>query len=146
MTESLTIAQFEELIGDSYALDAEIERYEKETLAPMRQRLRDLDAKILAQLEAEDKSSYKSKFGTVVRTRRYTVRIPQLLDDKVEFFKWLNTKGRDVYWKYTTVNSQALNALYKAEMEIAKEEGNVEFKIPGLGGPELAVTLSRRSK
>lgn len=146
MQESLTIAQLEELIGESYMVDGEIDRVEKEVLAPLRAKLKELDGRILAELEAEDKTSYKSRYGTVVRMRRYTVRVPATMEDKVEFFQWLNTKGREVYWKYATVNSQALNSLYKAEMEVAKEEGNVDFKIPGLGQPELSVTLARRSK
>lgn len=142
----ITIAGFEALIGDSYALDRKIDELEATLLAPLRKELQELDAKILAQLEASELSSFKTKFGTVVRTRRYSVRVPATAEDKAALFDWLKTKGDAVYWRYTTVNSQALNSLYKAEMEIAKEEGNTDFKIPGLGLPEMSQTLSRRTK
>lgn len=143
---SLTISEFEALIAQSYELDDEIEKFEKEVLAPRRAKAKELETKILAQLEAENKTSYKSNRGTIVRSRRYTVRVPATMEAKEQFFGWLKSKGDEVYWKYTSVNSQALNSLYKAEMEIAKEEQNVDFKIPGLGAPEMMTSLSKRSK
>jgi hypothetical protein len=105
-----------------------------------------LEAKILTTLEQHEMSSYKSAHGTVIRSVRYSVRVPKDIEAKVEFFKWLNDKGRDVYWTYTTINSQSLNSLYKAEMEAAKEAGDFDFAIPGLGAPEGQPILSRRKK
>ncbi len=140
----LTIAQFDSLIGDAYSVAADIEKLEAELLEPKRARLKELEGKILAQLEAQELSSYKCKHGQVIRTKRFTVATPKSIEEKVAFFDWLATKGDEVRWQYTTVNSQSLNSLYKAEMEVAKEEGNFEFKIPGIGEPTFVATLSRR--
>lgn len=143
---SMTIAEFEALIGETYKLDAEITAYEKTVLKPMKARLDELEARILAQLEAEEMSSYKSKHGTVVRSRKYSVRVPQSAEDKEALFSWLRTKGDAFYYKNVSVNSQSLNSIYSTEMEIAKDEGNFDFAIPGVGLPEVRVTLSMRSK
>lgn len=146
MADPITITAFEELIGEAYELDQEIDMLETQALGPLKKKLAEVEAKILATLEAQELTSFKSKHGTVVRSSRFSVRVPADTDAKVEFFKWLNTKGRDIYWKYVTVNSNSLNSLYKQEMEVAKEEGNIDFKIPGIGAPTYSPVLSRRAK
>jgi hypothetical protein len=45
-----------------------------------------------------------------------------------------------------SINSQSLNSFYKSELEIAKEQGNVGFKIPGIAEPEVYWTLGMRVK
>lgn len=142
----MEISEFEKLIAESYDLDDEIERVVKEVLAPLRERVEELDSKILAQLDTEEISSYKSKRGTVTRSRHYQVKVPNSIEQKENFFGWLRDKGKEVYWKYTTVNSQALNSLHKEQMALAVEAGDIEFKIPGLEPPMMHVRLSKRSK
>jgi hypothetical protein len=142
----ITLADFEELVGRSYKLADEIAELERVTLKPMKERLDNLDSQILEHLTKLDMTSFKSKHGTVVRSNRYSVQTPKTIEEKKEFFRWLNEKGPEVYWSYATVNSQSLNALYKAELEVAKEEGNLEFKIPGIGEPTATPILSRRKK
>lgn len=115
-------------------------------MKPLQEELDKLDARILEELESTGKSSYKSNCGTVMRSRTYSVRVPVTDEAKRQFFGWLESKGPEVYWRYTTVNSQSLNSLYKAEREIAVEEGDVDWTIPGLEAPTLRVTLSKRSK
>jgi len=146
MSDNITLADFEELVGQSYKLADEIAEMERVTLKPMKERLDNLDSQILEHLTKLDMTSFKSKHGTVVRSNRYSVQTPKSIQEKKEFFEWLNSKGDEVYWSYTSVNSQSLNALYKAELEVAKSEGNLEFKIPGIGEPTATPILSRRKK
>lgn len=143
----MEIAAFETLIGEAYALDAEIEELERTVMDPKRQRLEELEAKILQTLADHEMTSYKSTHGTIVRSLRYSVRTPKTLEEKTAFFDWLHkSKGRDVYWTYVSINSASLNAFYKAEMKAAKESGDFDFKIPGLAEPEATPVLSRRKK
>ena len=144
--ENITLGEFDELVGRSYTVAAEIETLERTVLKPLRERLDNLDSQILEHLTKLDMTSFKSKHGTVVRSNRYSVQTPKTMQEKREFFRWLNEKGPEVYWSYATVNSQSLNALYKAELEVAKADGNLEFKIPGIGEPTATPILSRRKK
>lgn len=143
---SLTIEQFESVIAEAYQLDEEIDKYTKEVLGPKRQRLAELEAKILDELTRLDKQSYKSNCGTVVRQNRYSVQTPKTIEDKAALFSWLKDRGEEVYYQYVGVNSQQLNALYKQELEIAKEEGNLDFALPGVKEPTLMVSLARRKR
>ena len=143
----MEIAAFETLIGEAYALEAEIEAYEREVLKPKKAKLAQLEGQILQTLADNELTSFKSSHGTVVRSTRYTVRTPKTIEEKTAFFEWLNeSKGREVYWTYVSVNSQSLNSFYKAEMEAAKEANDFDFKIPGIGEPEATPVLSKRKK
>jgi hypothetical protein len=43
-----------------------------------------------------------------------------------------------------SVNSQTLNSFAKKELEAAKETGDIDFKIPGLGEPTLTEMIALR--
>lgn len=100
--------------------------------------------KMLEMLQQEGMSSYKSPFGTVSLSARTSVKIPADPESKKTFFEWLEQEG--IYDNMVSVNSQKLNALYKARFEQAIEEGNTEFKIPGIGEPVITPQLSFRKK
>lgn len=143
----MEIAAFESLIGEAYALSKEIDDLERDLMKPKKSKLLELENRILQTLADNDLKSFKSSHGTVIRSLRYSVRTPKTIEEKVEFFEWLNReKGREVYWTYCSVNSAALNSFYKAEMEAAKEAGAFDFKIPGIGEPEAMPVLSMRKK
>jgi hypothetical protein len=143
----MEIAEFEALIAAAVEARGEIDRIKTTELAPRERELAELEGKILQTLQDHEMSSYRSAHGTVVRSTRYAVRTPKTLEEKQAFFGWLREKkGEEVFWQYASVNSQSLNAFYKAEMDIAKEERNFGFKIPGLGQPEATPILSIRKK
>lgn len=144
--KDMTLTEFDELIGESFKVKQEIEDFEKTVLDPLKDRLKTIDNKILAHLEKADLSSFKSKYGTVIRSKKFSVQTPKTTDQKAAFFQWLKDKGDEVYWQYVTVNSQSLNSLYKEEMDIAKEEGNIDFVIPGILEPTYYEQLSKRKK
>lgn len=142
----MEIEEFQALIGKSYELKSEITALDDQK-KELGLALKDLDMKILDELERMGVNSFKSRHGTISRVNRTSVKTPKTHEDKQAFFNWLmSTKGDTVYWQYASVNSQALNSFYKAEYEVAKEEGNFDFEIPGIGEPELTPIISRRKK
>lgn len=102
------------------------------------------ESKILSILEASDLESFDGTKGKVSIVNRFTVRVPQSIDDKQALFKYL--QSRKIFYELVSVNSQVLNSFYKKEMEIAISEGNTDFKIPGVGEPGVKKTLSFRKK
>lgn len=142
----ITLKDLENIIGNSYDIANQIDTVERETLKPLREKLDQLDAMIVEALTKAELTSFKSKHGTIVRSTRYSVQTPKTIEEKRAFFKWLNEKGPEVYWTYATVHSASLNSLYKTEMEVAKQEGNLDFKIPGIGEPTATPILSRRKR
>lgn len=140
----ITFAEIEKLVEEGNKLKDEIKNIEKDLLDPLKAKLRDIDNKILGVLEDHELTSFKTKHGTVIRNRRFSVQTPKTMEQKKDFFQWLHGKGEEVYWSYATINSQSLNGLYKQELEIAKEKGDFDFKIPGLGEPTAHEYLTRR--
>ncbi len=142
----ITISEFEALIGEAYKLDTELDDIKRDQVSPRQKKLEEVEGKILEYLAILEKTSYKSDFGTVVRQNRYSVLTPKTVEQKKAFFLWLKEKGEDVYWQYTSVNSNSLNALYKEELEIAKENGDLQFSLPGIGEPTVMTSLAKRKK
>lgn len=102
------------------------------------------ETKILEMLEASDLDSFDGTKGKVSIVNRFTVRVPQSIDDKQALFKYL--QQRKIFYELVSVNSMTLNSFYKKEMEIAQSEGNTDFKIPGVGEPGVKKSLSFRKK
>jgi len=101
---------------------------------------------ILAQMDAlELDKQHIPGFGLIFTRTERSVQVPKTLEDKLKLFEWIEkNKGRDVLDNYLTINSRSLNSFYKAEYEIAKEEGNMNFAIAGIGKPEAYVKLAMR--
>lgn len=68
-----------------------------------------------------------------------SVKIPRTLEDKEKLFNFLREKG--LFEQMVSVNSQTLNSLYKSLAEEALQQGNLDFKIPGVEEPTIYTTL-----
>lgn len=101
-----------------------------------------LEFQLIGILEKLDVKTFDWGGGTISRSERFSVRVPQG-DDKLTFFKYLESRG--IKDELTTVNSQTLNSWYKREAEIAMEEGR-PFMPEGLGMPTSQAILSMRKK
>lgn len=103
-------------------------------------------AKALKAMETmELDKQHIPEYGTIYRKKNFSVKTPKTLEQKEALFGWIGeSKGRDVLRSMLSINSQTLNSFYKAEMEVAKEEGNVDFALPGIDTPELYWTLGMR--
>ena len=83
--------------------------------------------------------------GTIYRQKSFSVRVPKDPVLKEDLFHWIRSeKGEDVLRNMVSINSQTLNSFYKSELEAAKEKGDVDFAIPGIGTPEVYFKLGMR--
>lgn len=105
----------------------------EEAIEEEKKELRDIEKRLEATLEYFGKDGWDSKYGKVEIRKRTSVKTPKTEEDKRALFAWLEEKG--IFWSTTSVNSQTLNALYKAEFEAGND------KIPGIGEPEIYSTV-----
>jgi chromosome segregation ATPase len=82
-----------------------------------------------------ERDEYVSPFGKVSIEEKWRVNLPDTPVAKKLFFDHLRERG--LFDKYATVNSNSLNAYFKAEWEEAKRTGNVNFALPGIEAPRL---------
>ncbi len=143
---TLTLTEMETLVSDWLATEAELDAQKKAIIAPLQTKLDALEGKLLEQLEAAGIKSYSAKAVTVTRAVRYTVATPKTPAEKGAYFDWVRGKSEDLYWAQMSVNSQTLNSFYKEQMEIAKDAGDMDFAIPGLGEPQAKPYLMRRKR
>lgn len=141
MTLEITMGEFDTLGLDLLTVDEEIKELEAK-LKVLSEKKRGLADKIIYVLQKHDKTNYQIGGKKLIVSQRATVPTPKTEEEKRALFDWLKEKG--VYWQYASVNSQALNALYKAERDAAVERQDLDFKIPGVGDEQIAWTLSIR--
>ena len=137
----VTMQEFENLIELAYKLKNEKEALETQAEA-IGANLTEAQNKLLAFMEQFEKTSYKSKFGNIIRAQKTSVRVPKDPDSKAAFFKYLDKKG--IKDDLLSVNSQTLNSFYKAEKEASIAAGAEEFSIPGLEAPTVYFQLQMR--
>lgn len=105
----------------------------------------EIETKFLGYLEEAELDSFDGAKGKVSIVNHFSVRVPQSVEEKKIFAKFLE-KEKGVFWEMMSFNSRTINSFYKQEMEYAANEGNTDFKIPGLGEPTHQKTLSFRRK
>jgi len=116
----------------------------KDQLAQANAKFTKIKAEVEKAMEdAEIEKQHIPGFGTLYRRRKFSVKIPKTPEDKKAFFDWIaDNKGEDVLFSLQSIASATVNSLYKEELAIAKEEGNVDFKIPGVGKPKVYYDIS----
>ena len=140
MSDDVTLKEFEAIIEKAYWLKKEKEEHE-EKAAKVGEDLEKLKLQLLAYMEEFEKTSYKSKFGTIIKVEKMSVKTPKDPDSKAAFFAWLDKKG--IKDQILTINSKTLNSLYEQEFEQAKESG-ADFNIPGIEAPTTYSQLQMR--
>lgn len=81
-------------------------------------------------------------FGTVSMSARASWKTPKDIHSKHKLFTWIaETKGQDVLDAMISINSQTLNSFAKAELDAHLQEGDIEFRIPGLEEPVITPDL-----
>lgn len=97
---------------------------------------KELEAKVLDELNRAGMKNFKSNYGTVTRVDKLSYKTPKLLEDKEAFFNWLSSEfDSEVCKTLMTVNSRSLNSFLN-------EQGATD--IPGIGNPTENITLSFR--
>lgn len=138
---NVTMGEFDTLGLELVEVDEQIKAKEAE-LKVLSEKKRTLADKIIFVLREHEKTAYQVGGKKLILSQRATVPTPKTEEDKRAFFKWLEDRG--IFWTYASVNSQSLNALYKAERDEAVERQDLDFKIPGIGEEQIQWTLSIR--
>lgn len=137
---SITVAELDELVAKiklAREKESELSRLKKEAS----DELALLEGQIIEHLNNQNLTSFRGTAGTVSISHRTSVKKP-VGDDAQAFYSYLKEKG--LYDSMVSVNSQTLNAYYKAAMNEAVERGNADFAIPGLNEVTINETLSFR--
>lgn len=143
----VTVDQVESLAKQ--IADKRKEKEEKQKiLSTCNEELDELEQLAVRTLTELGKNSYKSEFGTLTKTVRWSVTLPKTEEDRAAFFAYLKEKG--IFEKLVSVPSPTLNSYYMQEWEASKDPSDpmaaLDFKIPGIGEPKSYEALSFRKK
>lgn len=138
---SITIEELEAMSKSIAEKRAEIDGISAERKR-REQELDELESRMMALLEEAGKHDYHAECGTIYISSRESVRVPKDLEAKQQLFNYLREKG--IFEELVSVNSQTLNAFYKAEKKLAEERGEWSFTLPGVGEPTTEQILAFR--
>jgi hypothetical protein len=137
----ISLMEFEKAIQEYAEAKEEVER-----LAGLKNKATEVmdmfESKVMSIMQAFNKTSYRSSYGLLVRSERWSWKTPKSDEEKDAFYGYLRAKG--LFDTMISVNSQTLNSFAKKELEAAKETGDIDFKIPGLGEPTLTEMIALR--
>lgn len=140
MTQDISMKKFDALVERLFNQQAVVKEL-KSNLDDQNRLLTGLKTEVLGLLEDHEKEKYVTSFGSVSVTDKLSVKVPKLPEDKEKLFNWLREK--EIFNHYATVNSMALNSLYKAEFEASDD---LDFSIPGITEVTAFKQLNMRSK
>ena len=130
--DKTTLEDFERLCAIAFEQREKIDAI-KEKVKEEETVLEGIENKIATILDAHEKQSYQSAAGTVYFHETTSFKLPEGAENKQLFFSHLKQKG--IFEDMVSVHSKTLNSYCKKEMEAAIEQGNVTFKVPGIGDP-----------
>ena len=137
----ISLMEFEKAIQDYAEAKGEVER-----LGALKNKATEVmdmfESKVMSIMQAFQKTSYRSSYGLLVRSERWSWKTPKSDEDKEAFYGYLKEKG--LFDTMISVNSQTLNSFAKKELDVAKEAGDIDFAIPGMGEPSLTEMIALR--
>ena len=101
--------------------------------------VRGLEEQIITYLESLSKTKHNTARGLFYIKTRSTYATPKDPESREAFFNYL--KSREVFDDLISVNSSTLNAFAKQELDIAIENGDDDFEMPGLGDPHMQQSI-----
>lgn len=123
------------------ALKVEIDELEQ-TLAQKKGELVAVSETIKNTLELIGLDNVRGHGFLFFKETKESVKTPKSLEDKRALFAFLEERG--MFDEIVSVNSQTLNSLYKSLSEQAQDEGNFNFRLPGVEAPTAFTTLKMR--
>ncbi len=102
----------------------------------------DITDKILRTMELMGLDKVNAHGFTFYMHTESSVQTPKTTEDKEKLFMWLEEQG--LFYEFASVNSQSLNKLYREKAEEAAKNGNLDFRIPGIGAPSTYQDLRMR--
>ncbi len=94
-------------------------------------------------IKAKKSKYYMDEIGTISIKDNYSVATPKTIEDKKLLLEYIKkTYNEEMCFDRLSFNSRSLTSFVKEEYRIALEDGNADFKIPGLSEPSINQTLS----
>ena len=138
----ISVSDFDSLCKQLFEQKAKVDEVGKVYDAE-KEKFEDIKSKILFIMEETEKTKYHLEgYGLIYSVNKFSVKTPKTLEEKKALGKYMNERG--IFWEYFSVNSATLNSFYEEEFEKAKEAGNIDWKLPGVGEPSFRTTLSIR--
>lgn len=138
-TREVTVKDLDDLV-EEIKLKEELIGEVEEHLKEHNKDLAKLNAKAVLVLKDLERDEYDSPHGKIKIDQKWRVNLPATINDKLEFFEFLRSRG--VFDTYATVNSNSLNSFYFAEKNSLPPEDQVLFSMPGIPAPSLFEKLS----
>jgi hypothetical protein len=135
MANQITLEELKKLCVDMFKFKAEVAKL-KEQKTNAEKQLKKMQDDIILHLETHDLKTFDTGLGKVTRKNQPYAKII----DKDALAAHLKEKG--IYDDMVTFNAAKMNSYYKEEMEKAKEEMNLDFKIEGMDVSSNRVSLS----
>jgi len=136
-------SELDQLVEEMFKARREYQDADKVKKA-LGEKMDELEGKVVDALTSLEKDNWDSSSCKVSISHRTSVRVPKEREEKLAFFSYLQEKG--VFEDMVSVNSNTLNAYYKEQLEQALEQGDVDFRIPGIGEASIKKTLQVRAK
>jgi len=133
--QQITLEELKGLCLEMFKQKAEVARV-KEIKTNEEKKLKAMQDNILHHLEGHDLKTFDTGFGKVTRKNSPYAKIV----DKDALTTYLKERG--IFEDMITYNATKMNSFYKEEMEKAKEEMNLDFKIDGMDVSSNRVSLS----
>jgi len=77
----------------------------------------------------------------VIKAEKFLASFPKELEAKMELIEYM---GHESYIEMSGINYNTFNAWIKAKLEQATEDGDLDFKVPGVKEMKFSEYLQRR--
>ena len=140
--DQITVETLKTLVKETFEFKAKLDIVKKQK-TEMEAEFKERTNKILGYLEALELENFKVPgFGNAIVQNKFSVKVPREPEEKKKLFDYLQERGQ--FWELVSVNSNTLNSYYKQELANAVDEGNEDFKVPGIGEPMHYQSLQMR--
>ena len=142
--EKVTVEDLDALVAEVFNQRIKCDQM-GDALSEENKKLQYLESKVTSYLKELGRKDYKTPLGSISVVQKWRVNNPKDPEARHKFYEFLREKG--IFEELVSVNSNTLNAFYKKEMEIAREQGDFDFSVPGIEEPKLYETVTlRRAK
>ena len=139
--DKVTAEEFEKLCESCFKLKNNIKERESK-IKDDKGLLDEMHQKVLEYLEKYNKTKHVCALGTLSKTERMSVKLPQGENKKL-FFDYLKEKG--VFEDLVHINSRTLQSMYRQEIEAHINDGDPGWEMPGIEGAVTVTTVSMRA-
>lgn len=144
MTTQITVKELDTLLEQLGKLEDEKEAI-SESLKAKNKEISSLELRITEVLKSLEREEYDSPHGKCSFEEVFNVKMPTE-ENKEQLWAWMREKG--IYDRYATVHATSLKSLFRAERNIAIENGEdpLTFALPGMEPATIFEKLNFKPK